>query len=594
MELPPDTPTRRRTEHATAYTFQQVAAREKNFEIARLFDEVARSLDVKGEQGHRPRAYRRAARAVAAYPVPVEHLAQEGRLREIPGIGPSLEALISEYLATGQMRTHARLVEAHPPGLVPLLSARGFGPAAIGSLVAALGVTHLDDIERAAQEGRLPGAIGPKRAADLIAQLPALRNPIRRLRLKSAWELAHEVVALMGATEGLQVAGAARRMCDLVEGGLDFVSRSPGDVELFVRLPSVDHVVERTADSARLRLYDGVEVRLYVAEPAHFGAALLWQTGSEAHLRRLKVIAEQRGLELGANGLRDGTRLVAGGTEEDVYRALEMPWIAPELREDDGEIEAALTGELPELVQETDLKGDMHCHTHWTDGSNSLEEMARAAQARGYAYMALTDHSRNLAITNGLSLERLEEARRCVAQLNHDLAPFVILLGTEMDILADGSLDYPDDVLASLDYVSASVHSRFKQASDAMTARILRAVTHPLVHTLNHPHGRLLTMRPAYAVDMPKVIEAAARSGCAMEVSGDPARMDLDGGWARRVRGAGGRCTISSDAHSTLDYNNIWLGVGSARRGWLEPQDVLNTRPVDELRALLRRRQAPR
>jgi DNA polymerase (family 10) len=419
--------------------------------------------------------------------------------------------------------------------------------------------------------------------------MPTLRNPIRRLRLKSAWELAREVLDLMGSPRTVEIAGPARRKCDMVDEGLDLVSTSPSDAELFVRLPSVDHVLERTEQMVRLRLYDGIEVRLHIAAPETFGAALLWHTGSASHLERLTALAERKGLHLGPQGLRDDTRLLPCASEVDVYRALDMEWIAPELREDSGEIEAALDGVLPRLVHESDLKGDMHCHTHWTDGSNSLEEMARAAKARGYEYMALTDHSRSLTITNGLSLERLEEARRCVQQLNHELAPFVILLGTEMDILADGQLDYPDSVLATLDYVSASVHSRFRQGFEAMTARIVRAVSHPLVHTLNHPHGRLLMARPAYAVDMQHVIEVAANSGCALEVSGDPARMDLDGDWARRVRDAGGRCTISSDSHSTLDYENIWLGVGSARRGWLEPRHVLNTRPLEELRVLLRR-----
>jgi DNA polymerase (family 10) len=293
-------------------------------------------------------------------------------------------------------------------------------------------------------------------------------------------------------------------------------------------------------------------------------------TGSAAHVARLGMLS--------------------GDTEEAVYRRLGLPWIAPELREDTGELEAAREDSLPRLIQLEDLKGDLHCHTNETDGVATLEDMAQTARARGYAYMALTDHSRSLTITNGLSLERLEEARQRVQQLNERLAPFVVLLGTEMDILEDGSLDYPDDTLASLDYVSASVHSRFKQAEPAMTARILRAIAHPLVHTLNHPHGRLLGIRPSYAVDMPRVIERAAEVGCALEVSADPARMDLDGGWARRVRDVGGRCTISSDAHSTLDFDNIWLAIGSARRGWLEARHVLNTRPLAELRELLRER----
>jgi DNA polymerase (family 10) len=555
-----------------------VNERLKNFEVARLFEEIARSLDVKGEQSHRPRAYRRAARALAACPEPIEQLAADARLREIPGIGPSLEALIREFLATGAIRTHLRLVTDHPPGLAPLLAARGFGPSLVASVHDALGVTTLDEVEEAARDGRLASAVGQKRTAALLDQLPSLRRPFRRLRLKSAWELATEVLALLGTESRyrVEVVGQARRMCEIVDGGLDLVADSPLAADHVVRLPSVDTVLERTSDSVRVRLYDGVELHLWIAAPSAWGTALVQHIGSPAHAERL--IAMTAGA------------LPSLPTEEAVYAALGLPWIPPDLREDAGEIEAALNGALPKLVQQSDLKGDLHCHTLWTDGSNTLDDMALAAKARGYAYMALTDHSRSLTITNGLSLERLEEARRCVQQLNHKLAPFVILLGTEMDILEDGTLDYPDEVLETLDYVSASVHSRFKQTLEPMTSRILRAVTHPLVHTLNHPHGRMLLARPAYAVDMPAVLAAAAASGCALEVSGDPARMDFDGTWARQARAAGARCTISSDAHSTLDFDNIWLGVASARRGWLEPADVLNTRPLDELRALLRTR----
>jgi DNA polymerase (family 10) len=556
------------------------AVLEKNFEVARLFEEIARSLEVKGESGHRARAYRRAAQSVAGYAEPIERLAAEGRLREIPSIGASLEASIAEYLASGAMRTHAQLVAEHPPGLAPLLNARGFGPAAIESLHARTGVADLDDVERIASEGVLAATIGQRRAADLIAQLPVLRNPIRPLRLKSAWELASQVLELFPAG-AVHVAGDMRRMSDLVVDGLQLVTTSSEAADTFERLPGVADVLERTEQTVRVRLYDGVQAALHLAEAHALGAALVWHTGSPAHLARLAELAARRGFEL--------TPHIDARTEQELYGLLDLPWIEPELREDQGEIEAAQNGRLPRLVQQSDLRGDLHCHTHWTDGSDSLEQMARAARDRGYAYMALTDHSRSLKITNGLSLERLEEARRCVAQLNHQLAPFTILLGTEMDILEDGRLDYPDDVLASLDYVSASVHNRFKQAEPAMTARILRAVTHPLVHTLNHPHGRYLLARPPYPVDMPRVMAAAAASGCALEVSADPARMDLEGTWARRAREAGARCTISSDAHSTLDFDNIWLGVGSARRGWLEPDRILNTRSLDDLQQLLRR-----
>jgi DNA polymerase (family 10) len=576
-------------------------ARATNLVVAKLFEEIAQSLEIAGEQTHRLRAYRRAARGVAATPEPLEELAAQGRLRQIPGIGPALEALIAEFLASGQIKTHTRLVGTHPPGLAPLLHARGFGPARVQALHEAIGATDLDAIEQAAQEGRLAEVLGSRRADDLVAQLPTLRNPVRAVRLKPAWETARLLLDLLKDPQvgprHIEVDGAARRMCELVLGGLDLVA-APGPaggaalLELLARLPSVVQVLERTERLSRVRLYDGVEVRLHLAGPDAWGAALLWHTGSAAHLAQLTRLAAQREWSLTADGLLAHGRVVAAATEDDIYAALGIPWIAPELRENEGEIEAALANSLPHLICAEDLRGDMHCHTNWTDGVNSLEDMAKAARARGYEYMALTDHSRSLTITNGLSLERLEEARRLVQQLNEQLAPFVILLGTEMDILADGSLDYPDETLASLDYVSASVHSRFKQPESEMTPRIVSAVTHPLVHTLNHPHGRLLNARPAYAVNMERVIEAAVAAGCALEVSADPARMDLDGAWARRVRSAGGRCTVSSDAHSVLDFDNIWLGIGSARRGWLEASRVLNTLPLDKLRAQLRRPRA--
>lgn len=577
-------------------------SRDTNLAVARLFEEIAQSLEIAGEQGHRLRAYRRAARAVAATPDRLQDLATEGRLREIPGVGQAIAALIVEFLATGAIATHRKLVDEYPPGLAPLLQARGFGPAGVKTLHSATGATSLDDVEDAARDGRLAQVLGPRRAEDLLGQLPALRNPIRSLPLKSAWETARLLVDMLGETAArkITVAGTARRMCEMVTGGLDLIAWPRGDVaallDLFVRLPSVVRVAHRDATSAAVRLYDGLEVRLHVSDPASHGAALVWHTGSPSHLARLNALLAKRDLRLAPDGLYRGGTFLQTPTEQDVYSAAGLPYLTPELREDDGEIEAAHDGSLPRLIEESDLKGDLHCHTNETDGTNSLEQMALAARARGYAYMALTDHSRSLTITNGLSLERLEEARRLVAQLNQRLAPFTILLGTEMDILEDGTLDYPDETLRSLDYVSASVHSRFKQSEPAMTSRILRAIGNPLVHTLNHPHGRLLGVRPAYGVDMPAVIAKAADVGCALEVSADPARMDLDGGWARRVREAGGRCTISSDAHSTLDFDNIWLAIGSARRGWLTAGDVVNTRPLHEFRALLRARSqsAPR
>ncbi|MCA1646927.1 MAG: PHP domain-containing protein, partial [Chloroflexi bacterium] len=274
-----------------------------------------------------------------------------------------------------------------------------------------------------------------------------------------------------------------------------------------------------------------------------------------------------------------------------VYERLGLPWIPPELREDEGEIEAGLAGSLPQLVQLSDIKGDLHTHTSWTDGTDTLEDMARGARAKGYQYMALTDHSQNLAMTRGLTPERLEEERALVKRVNHKLAPFVVLLGTEMDILMDGQLDFADDVLASLDYVSASIHTGFRQPRDVMTARMTRAISNRLVNTLNHPHGRIIRRREGYQVDMQAVIARAAASGCALELNATPDRLDLNGVWARRALKLGARFTVSSDAHSTTELDFMQFGIGSARRGWLTAGDVLNTRPLAELRALLRVRQ---
>jgi DNA polymerase (family 10) len=318
----------------------------------------------------------------------------------------------------------------------------------------------------------------------------------------------------------------------------------------------------------------------------------VWYTGSRAHVERLEALARERRWRLSAFGLEDDAtgKLLERERETAIYERLGLAWIPPELRENEGEIEAAQSGSLPKLVELSDLKGDLHTHTNWTDGTDTLEDMAKAAKARGYAYMALTDHTHNLAMTRGLTSERLEEQRALVKRVNHKMAPFVVLLGTEMDILMDGELDFPDDVLQSLDYVSASIHTGFRQPRDVMTARMVRAISNRLVNTLNHPHGRIIRRRDGYEVDMQAVIEQAASQGCALELNATPDRLDLNGTWARRALNLGARFTISSDAHSTRELDFLQFGLGSARRGWLTAQDVLNTRPLDELRATLPRR----
>jgi DNA polymerase (family X) len=516
--------------------------RSGNLIAGRLLAEIATMLRAQQAAPYRVRAYERAADAVAMYPEPLAALRAEGRLRAIPHVGPALAGLLEEFVETGGMRLHAQLAA---------------------------------ETEAALGAGGRPG----------------------RLRLKAAWETARVLQAQLavGGAARVEVAGAARRMVtETLLDGVDLVAlpESAGAAQLletFGALPSVAALGQRDERSARARLRDGVEARLYLATPDTWGGALLWRTGSDRHLRRLAELAAHQRLRLGDAGLRDDQgRSVASRTEAELYARLELPFVAPELREDRGEVEAAQAGALPRLVELADLRGDLHTHTDWTDGTMPLAAMAAAAKARGYSYMALTDHSQALAFINGLAPDRLAEQRRLVDRLNHELAPFVILHGTEMDILEDGRLDYADAVLAQLDYVSASVHRRHRQDRAAMTRRMLRAVAHPLVDTLNHPFGRMLGSREPVDVDMDAVLAAAAENGCAVEVSGDPARMDLDGVWARRAGELGARCTISTDAHSALDFDNAWIGLGSARRGWLTAAQVVNTRPLDELRRTLR------
>jgi DNA polymerase (family X) len=575
-----------------------------NAEVARLFAEIGDILELKGEQPYRYNAYRTAARSVGNARERLDVLFQQGRLRELYGVGSALEAKIVEYLSTGQMEFYERVRREFPSALASLLQVPGLGPGKARALYQELGVSTTAELEEAARSGRIkdvPG-FGDKVAEMVLESLERLKQRTTRHLLADGWLAATEIQEALGnptEADRIAVVGSVRRMCESI-GDLDLLAaRDPHDdgerlIQGLVALPNLVQVLERTAEHVRIQIYGGLEVQLIVVPRDAWGCALAWYTGSETHVARLEALAEERGWQLSDLGLEDAAtgKRIAGDSEVEVYERLGLAWIPPELREDTGEIEAAQAGTLPELIDIDDIKGDLHCHTNWTDGTQTLDEMAKAAKARGYQYMALTDHSQNLALTRGLNPERLREQRALVNRLNHKLAPFVVLLGTEMDILLDGQLDFADDVLAELEYVSASVHSGFRQSEKAMTARIQRAISNPLVNTLNHPHGRKIGRREGYAVDMQAVAEMAARLGCALELNADPSRLDLNGDWARRARQLGARFTVSSDAHSVSNYDFMQFGIGTARRGWLTASDVLNTRPLDELRQLLKQRRA--
>ena len=567
-----------------------------NAEVARLFAEIGDILEIKGEPPYRFSAYRTAARSVGNANERLDVLFEQGRLRELPGVGKALEAKIIEYLKTGRMESHEEVRRDFPVALASLLQVPGLGPGRARAIYNELGIATLNDLEDAARSGRLRevSGFGPKAVETLLGSLEQLKQRSARGLVSDAWAAFAQVRDSIGDPEYLAVVGSVRRMQDTV-GGLDLLAgRDTADeaeqvIDVVATLPSLVQILDRSADEVHVQLYGGLEVHLFVVPRDSWGSALVWHTGSRSHVARLEVLAQEHGYQLTPYGLENAAtgKLLAREREAGIYERLGLEWVPPELREDEGEVEAAQSGSLPRLVELADIRGDLHTHTNWTDGTETLEDMAKAARAKGYAYMALTDHTQNLAMTRGLTPERLEEQRALVKRVNNKLAPFVVLLGTEMDILMDGQLDFADDVLRSLDYVSASVHTGFRQASEVMTERMQRAISNALVNTLNHPHGRIIGRRDGYAVDMQVVIERAASVGCALELNATPDRLDLNGTWARRAAQLGARFTISSDAHNTSELDFMQFGVASARRGWLTAADVLNTRPVEELRALL-------
>jgi DNA polymerase (family 10) len=573
-----------------------------NAEVARLFAEIGDILEIKGEPPYRYNAYRSGARSVANATERLDVLFEQGRLRELNGVGNALEAKIIEYLATGRMESHDAVRRDFPVALASLLQIPGLGPGRARAVYQELGISTLPELEEVALSGRLrdvPG-FGPKAVETLLANLDRLKQRSNRGLLSDAWLAFSQVQEVIGETseaDCLAVVGSVRRMQDTV-GGLDLLAGrdTPEEAEQLVSkvvgLPNLVQVLERSSDEVAVQLYGGMEVHLTVVPRDAWGSALVWYSGTRSHVARLEALARDRGWRLSAFGLEDDAtgKILERQHEVAVYERLGLPWIPPELREDEGEIEAALAGTLPTLVELGDIKGDLHTHTNWTDGTETLEDMAKTAKAKGYEYMALTDHTQNLAMTRGLTPERVAEQRALVKKVNAKLAPFVVLHGTEMDILTDGRLDFPDEVLQSLDYVSCSVHTGFRQPRETMTERMRRAISNPLVNTLNHPHGRIIGRREGYEVDMQAVIAQAAERGCALELNATPDRLDLNGAWARHALQLGARFTVSSDAHNTKEFDFMQFGIGSARRGWLTKNDVLNTRSLSDLRQELRRR----
>jgi DNA polymerase (family 10) len=567
-----------------------------NAEIAAAFALLADLLEIQGESAFRVRAYRRAAETLPALPESLAAIHARGELRQVPGVGPAIAAKIEDLLATGQMRQLEAVKRELPAGVADLLAVPNIGPKRAHRLYAELGVGGLDDLRAAIDDGRVAALLGDgeaRRLGEGLARVQAGGDG--RIPLGVAHALAADLLSrLRVAAPGVVRAAAAGslRRCQETVGDLDLVAAADDPaavVGVFVALPGVARVEGQGPNRARVILENGVAADLWVLPPPHWGALLVHVTGDQYHDIKLRNLALARGGRLSEYGYSEGERLTPFATEEAVYAFFGMQPVPPPMRTDAGEVELALKGALPPVVARGDLRGDLHAHSEWSDGSRSLREMALAARERGHDYLAITDHSKGLAVANGLGPERLRAQRQEIDRLNAELAPFRLLQGVELEVRADGALDLPDDVLAELDLVVAAVHSGLGQERQRLTDRALAAIRHPLVDILAHPTGRIVGGRPGGDFDVAALVAEAARTGTVLEIDADPARLDLRDDHAREAVAAGCILSIDSDAHSAEGLDNLEFGVGVAQRAWVPPARVLNTLPLDALLATLKR-----
>jgi DNA polymerase (family 10) len=577
----------------------------RNRDVVELFSRVADMLAIRGDQIHRILAYRKAAESIDALGRDVNVVFAEGKLTDIPGIGDTLAAKIEEMLTTGRLAFYDKLAQEIPPGLVDMLRVEGLGPKRVKQLYETLQITTLDELTTAARAGKLrdmPG-MGAKSEAKILAGIEALaRHGDNRISLGVAWPIAQmmldELAKLPGVTAAA-VGGSLRRMRDTI-GDIDLLvaADDAGPImDRFAALDNVESVAGRGPTKTNVVLLNGLGVDLRVLPAARWGTLLNYFTGSQAHNVKLREMALKKGLSLNEHAFTplDGGPEILCATEEEVYARLGLPFIPPCLREDRGEIEAALAGRLPPLVELDDIRTDLHMHTHWSDGTLSVLEMARAARDAGLRAVAITDHSVSLGVANGLSVERLQQQAAEVRAADEALGPdFRVLHGTEMEIRADGTLDYPDEVLAELDFVIASLHTALNQPREQVTMRLLNAIRNPHVDMIAHPTGRLLPDRAGADLDMDAVLAAAAETGTILEINAHPARLDLRDSHVRRAVELGVRIAINTDAHRPGEFDNRRYGVATAQRGWATAADVVNTWPLaDFLRFIATKNEPP-
>jgi DNA polymerase (family 10) len=562
----------------------------KNSEIAQIFREISTILQLKGANVFRIRAYERAAQNIEGLTDDVEALATQGQLTEIPGIGKDLSDRITEYISSGKIKFYEDLKKSIPAGLLELLKIPSVGPKTAKLFYEQLHIESISDLENAIAENKLTGLFGIKEKTieNILKGIALLKRGKERMTLAQAIQVADGFISRLEKlpeAKKISPAGSLRRQKETVRDiDILVLSAQPKEImEAFVSHPDVKEVTAKGETKASVRTKDDIQLDCRVVEEKSFGAALVYFTGSKNFNIKLRHLAIRKDLKVNEYGVFRNEKYVCGKTEEEVFKILGMAYVEPELREDNGEVELAHVSALPKLVTLKDIKGDLHVHSNWSDGSNSIAEMAASCRAQKYEYVAITDHSQGLKIANGLTPADVKKKKREIDRLNKTFKDFRILFGTEVDIDSDGGLDYPDTLLKEFDIVIAAVHTGFKQSQQQLTRRIVSACKNKYVHIIAHPTGRLWGSRDAYDIDLEEVLKACRDTNTALEINSFPNRLDLNDVAARRAKERGVRLAIDTDSHATDHLAVMSLGVAVARRGWLEKKDVLNALSLKEL-----------
>lgn len=569
----------------------------KNIDIANIFDRLADLLELEGENPFRVRAYRNAAATVENLPQNLEEMVKKGDdLTSLPAIGNDLAQKINDIVNHKEIDLLKRLEEKNPIDFEELNRIQGLGPRRIKKLYEILNVQNIDDLYHAAEEQKirdLPG-FSKKIEEHILEEIKKIKEKYNRMKISTAEQNALPIVEYLRENRSIQdieIAGSYRRRKETI-GDLDILVTCEDSISVmthFVNYFDIDEVLSKGDTRSSIILKSGIQVDLRVLPQKSYGAAMLYFTGSKAHNIVIRKLAKQKDWKVNEYGLFSNDDFLAGETEKGIYNKLGLPYIEPELRENRGEFEAAESGNLPELIKLSDIKGDLHTHTNLTDGKNTLEEMAEAAQKLGYKYIANTDHSKRVTVAGGLDEKQVFENIKRTDKLNENFKDFTILKGIEVDILEDGSLDLSDKVLKELDIVVGAIHYKFNLSREEQTERILRAMDNPYLNIIAHPTGRLINEREPYDIDLEKIMQKAKENNCILEINSQPSRLDLNDLNSRKAKEMGVKLVISTDAHSTTQYDFMRFGIGQARRGWIEKNNVINTRNINQLKKIIKR-----